>query len=257
MRPISQISRCELPDERTRRVRTPRTTRGNSRRRACVVDCEHEARAPGSVKFRTGGDSPRTPPPRGGADPVEFRDRRLKSGWEEARVADRSPRPRRLDSRRASPESVSRDGGPDDRRSVDVRRRDAPRARARRAAGPSPAATRRSAACCSTPTAPIVAEGWHRGAGTPHAEVDALVAQLAGRARADRRRHPRALQPHRPHRPVQRGAHRGRRRRASSTRSPTRATSRRAARERLRDAGVEVIAGVLADEAERRSCTSG
>ena len=36
------------------------------------------------------------------------------------------------------------------------------------------APTRGSAACCSTTTAATVAEGWHRGAGTPHAEADAL-----------------------------------------------------------------------------------
>ena len=46
-------------------------------------------RAPGSVKFRAGGDSPR--PGQGAqrqrqADPVKLRDRRLKSGWEAARA---------------------------------------------------------------------------------------------------------------------------------------------------------------------------
>src|SRR6185437_15348172 len=43
-------------------------------------------RAPGSVKLRTGGDSPR--PGRGHrpVEPVEFRYRRSKSGWEAARA---------------------------------------------------------------------------------------------------------------------------------------------------------------------------
>ena len=56
-----------------------------------------------------------------------------------------------------------------------------------------------------------VAEGWHRGAGSPHAEADALRQAGAGRPRHDRRRDPRALQPHRSHRPVRPGAGRGRR----------------------------------------------
>ena len=42
------------------------------------------------------------------------------------------------------------------------------------------APTRGSAACCSTTTARTVAEGYHRGAGSPHAEADALRA--GGRA---------------------------------------------------------------------------
>jgi hypothetical protein len=42
-------------------------------------------RAPGSVKLRTGGESPRPVRSQRPADPVESRDRRLKSGWEAAR----------------------------------------------------------------------------------------------------------------------------------------------------------------------------
>ena len=53
--------------------------------------------------------------------------------------------------------------------------------------------------------ATIVAEGWHHGAGTDHAEVDAL-SKIDGRPRPHRRRHPRAVQPPRAHRTVQRGA---------------------------------------------------
>src|SRR5215475_2326850 len=49
-------------------------------------------RAPGSVKLRTGGDSPRPGRVHRPVDPVEFRDRRLKSGWEAAR-ARRMARP--------------------------------------------------------------------------------------------------------------------------------------------------------------------
>src|SRR5579862_698022 len=55
-------------------------------------------RAPGSVKLRTGGESPRPVRSQRAADPVEFRDRRLKSGWEAARTrsvsADRAKRVR-------------------------------------------------------------------------------------------------------------------------------------------------------------------
>ena len=47
-----------------------------------------------------------------------------------------------------------------------------------------------------------VAEGYHRGAGSPHAEADALAPGRGAGPRHDRRRHPRAVQPHRPHRPV-------------------------------------------------------
>ena len=60
------------------------------------------------------------------------------------------------------------------------------------------------------PDGTTVAEGFHRGAGTPHAEADAL-ARAGDRARGRHRRgHPRALQPHRSHRAVRPGA--GRRR---------------------------------------------
>ena len=96
-----------------------------------------------------------------------------------------------------------------------------------------------------------LAEGWHRGAGTPHAEVDALskLAPGAG-ARRDGGRHPRAVQPHRPHRPVQRGAHRRRRSPASSTRvsdpDPGRRRRRGAA---ARTPASRSIGGVLRDEA--------
>ena len=71
------------------------------------------------------------------------------------------------------------DRGPDERDRIDTQRRATtpPRCAAPSSSPsrvPSPAATRRSAASCSTPTGAIVAEGWHRGAGTPHAECDAM-----------------------------------------------------------------------------------
>ena len=56
-----------------------------------------------------------------------------------------------------------------------------------------------------------IAEGFHRGAGTPHAEADGPGRGGRRRPRCHRRRHPRAVQPHRSHRAVQRGAHRRRR----------------------------------------------
>src|SRR6516165_10240067 len=43
-------------------------------------------RAPGSVKLRTGGESPRPVRCQRSVDPVKFRDRRSKSGWEAART---------------------------------------------------------------------------------------------------------------------------------------------------------------------------
>ena len=62
-----------------------------------------------------------------------------------------------------------------------------------------------SAASCSIADGAVVAEGFHRGAGTPHAEVVALAAAPGERVRgAHRGRDPRALQPHGPHRPVRR-----------------------------------------------------
>ena len=56
-----------------------------------------------------------------------------------------------------------------------------------------------------------VAEGFHRGAGTPHAEVAALDRGRRRRAGHHRGGHPRAVQPHGPHRSVRRGPRRRRR----------------------------------------------
>ena len=47
-----------------------------------------------------------------------------------------------------------------------------------------------------------VAEGYHRGAGSPHAEADALAQAGERRPRDDGRGHPRAVRPHGPHRAV-------------------------------------------------------
>ena len=71
-----------------------------------------------------------------------------------------------------------------------------------------------------------VGEGFHRGAGTPHAEVDALAAAGDDRPRRDRGRDPGALRPHRAYRSLHRGAARQPGWSAWSTRSPT-ATRRR------------------------------
>ena len=128
--------------------------------------------------------------------------------------------------------------------------RDAARPRARRARPASRSApTRGSAACCSTPTAATVAEGYHRGAGTPHAEADALARAGDGR--------PRAPPPSSPSSPATTPAAPARARRrwstpayaAWSSPSPTPTRSPPAAPRRLRAAGVEVEGGLLADEA--------
>ena len=105
--------------------------------------------------------------------------------------------------------------------------------------GPNP----RVGAVLLSPTGEVLGEGWHRGAGTPHAEVAAL-ADAAERGhdtpRRDRRRHARAVQPHRPHRPVLRGADRRRRRARRRVGAPTPTPSPPAAPQRLRAAGVDV-----------------
>ena len=94
-----------------------------------------------------------------------------------------------------------------------------------------------------------VAEGFHRGAGTPARRGRRAGRGRRRRPRRHRRRHPRALQPHRPHRPV-------RRRRCSrpgyagwSSPRPTPTRSPAGGAATLRAAGVEVEGGLLADEA--------
>ena len=56
-----------------------------------------------------------------------------------------------------------------------------------------------------------VAEGFHRGAGSLHAEADALANAGDARPRYDGRGDPRAVRAHRPHRPVRGRAPRRRR----------------------------------------------
>ena len=141
-----------------------------------------------------------------------------------------------------------------------LRRRDAPRPRARRARARSPAATRRSAACCSTPTARSSPRAGTAAPAPPHAEVDALSARSPDAHRAHRRRHPRALQPHRTHRAVQRGAprrrHRPRRLRDLRPGPPLRRRRRAPARRRRRGRGRRARRrgrGVPAQLAHRRA----
>ena len=74
-------------------------------------------------------------------------------------------------------------------------------------AGPNPAG--RLSSCSAADGASSSARGGTAGAGTPHAEVDALVARRHGRTRGHRCRHPRAVQPHRTHRPMLGGPRRG------------------------------------------------
>ena len=98
------------------------------------------------------------------------------------------------------------------------------------------AAMRRAIDLAASPGVPLgpnprvggVAAGRRRGDGrrglpprrrSPHAEVDALTGRRAG-PRCHRRRHARAVQPHRPDRTVRRGPDRGRRDAASSFAQP-------------------------------------
>ncbi len=75
--------------------------------------------------------------------------------------------------------------------------------------------------------------------------------------RTHRRRHPRALQPHGPHRPVQRRPASRPASRASSTRSPTPATSSSGGAERLRDGGRRGDRRRARRRGRPRSCTPG
>ena len=92
------------------------------------------------------------------------------------------------------------------------------------------------------PAGTTVAEGFHRGAGTP-----ARRGRRAGRGRArsprrHRRGHPRAVQPHRPHRAVRRGAARRRGRRVVLAQSDPNPVAAGGA-DRLAAAGVDVVRG--------------
>ena len=97
------------------------------------------------------------------------------------RIARRSAS---ADSRR--PRSLSPER-PDDRMTSAarraLRRRHAARARARRA-GPGTGVNPQVGCVLLDAAGTIVAEGWHRGAGTPHAEVDALPKLAASGATA-------------------------------------------------------------------------
>ena len=101
-----------------------------------------------------------------------------------------------------------------------------------------------------SPHGDVLAEGWHRGAGTAHAEVDALSKLAPGaRRRRDRRRHPRALQSHGRTGPCAEAlidAGIG----GSSTPSPTRATTPPAAPSGCAPPASRSTGGVLADEVE-------
>ena len=136
-------------------------------------------------------------------------------------------------------------------------RRDAPRARARRADGPRGVNPQVGAVILS-PAGDVLAEGWHRGAGTaarrgrravassPPGDARGATAVVtlepattpAAPARARRRSSPPAS-------------------RASSTRSPTPAQRSAGGAERLRDAGVEVEAGRARRRGDRRCSRPG
>ena len=87
-----------------------------------------------------------------------------------------------------------------DRRAAAEQRRDAARPRAGRAPGVPLGPNPRVGCVLLAADGTTVAEGFHRGAGTPHAEVGRPDPGRRPGPGHDRRRHPRALQPHRPHR---------------------------------------------------------
>ena len=121
----------------------------------------------------------------------------------------------------------------------------APRRRA--AAAP----TRASAACCSTPTARSSARATTAAPARRTPRSTPWPPPGPARRRRDRRRHPRAVQPHRPDRSVRRRAARGRGRAGSSSRQADPNPVAAGGADRLRAAGVDVEGGLLDDEAPR------
>ena len=116
------------------------------------------------------------------------------------------------------------------------------RALALAAQRPARRQSRRSARCILSPDGDVLAEGWHRGAGTVHAEVDAL-SQLAGGAPAARPRSSPSSPATTPAAPAPaREALSPPVSRAWSTPSPTRTRVAAGGAERLRAAGVDVDA---------------
>ena len=139
---------------RLRTLCAGRHAAGRARCVACAGQRRaNSSRALGSVKFRTGGESPRPGRSQWPVDQVELLDRRSKSGWE-AHAGGRR-RVERTSARRRPSTPRSPRAGPRGR-SDDLQRRraggDAARPRAGRARPACRSApTRGSAACCSTP----------------------------------------------------------------------------------------------------------
>ena len=123
---------------------------------------------------------------------MEFRDRRSKSGWEDARrccMVSKVPMQRGAPTS-ASPEHLSQTEDRDERDDDTAARR--PYAAAMRRAfelaeqGPVTGGNPQVGCVLLDADGVTVAEGWHRGAGTPHAECDAMSKLPAlGRAHAD------------------------------------------------------------------------
>jgi diaminohydroxyphosphoribosylaminopyrimidine deaminase/5-amino-6-(5-phosphoribosylamino)uracil reductase len=118
---------------------------------------------------------------------VKFRNRRLKSGWEEARISERAVGSRGDDAALGDPRNrlqetedrmsgieLANAGRPNTARYESAMRRALELA----AQGPITGGNPQVGCVLLNDAGEVVAEGWHRGAGTPHAEVDAL-AQLA------------------------------------------------------------------------------
>ena len=211
--------RCRRPGGRHRQ---PARARGSPNPR--LDFSRSTTRAPGSVKLRTGGDSPRPgrrPSTEGDGrwtrwnsgtdgDSPDGRKRARAAGGRGVSNAPRSCCVVRAVCRRVPPElALVGRGGPGwpvPRRS----RRCAGRSTspdARRSARSEPAGGLRLAGCHG---GIVVAEGYHRGAGNPHAEVEALRAAGDSAAWLYRSCHPRAVQPRRPDRAVPVGAARSR-----------------------------------------------
>ena len=183
-----------------------------------------------------------------GESPEGRRTRREHAGRRPGRVPAAAPLPAHPGApcdRTTGPEE-RRDGDPSRDRGHEPRPRCWPRLRASR-----PARTPGSAASCWGPTATSSPRATTAAPAPPMPRWPPWPRRGTGPRREHGSRHPRAVQPHRPHRAVRAGARRRRRGTAWSSPRPTLSPVASGGADALRAAGVDVEGGLLADEAER------